>query len=533
MCTSIVVEDALLQDYYDYVEDAQLQEQTLYEYVKPEQLEKLPPLVYVPGLASTTLQVHEDAANGPLPPQCSFLKNKGWDPLYMNVGMLLTAPSCLTHAMKLVYGNGAGEGPPITCGQNSQGVEVKHETAKSAGYGVNRVGGKVVAETMLQYLGDLGYVMNDTLAIAGYDWRKAGLPCFEEEYAKLLTDKVEALFAASKAQRVSIASHSMGCPVIHRFLASKAQAWKDKYINTFFSIAGPHAGSPLIMQFYLVGPRELLGNIKFPGGYDKELRAMLTSWSGFMSLVPNGLADVWENRTFIQVGEKKYGIAEIVDGSYFKDRQAYDANETHKKGKDAENPPPTKTAALEQNLTEKGCKCRTDCKWDGGFSPTCYTVTEEKCGRTSLIHGLWDYCFLPGTRHNPSGDPALTEFITEFVKKYPSIGPPNVNTVGFTVDNKQTRVSWKFDSYQDSLQSNGVDGKTMVGSIGGDGTVPASSSHGPCLSWKKAAEGSKIKVDCQKVSMGKDEGIKSTYHSSMLSDPDLQKWFREELVKIA
>lgn len=69
-------------------------------------------------------------------------------------------------------------------------------------------------------------------------------PCTDEnaEYFTKLQDLVEEMYEQYQ-QPVYLLGHSMGCHYVLYFLNHLPQAWKDKYIKGFISLAAPWGGA--------------------------------------------------------------------------------------------------------------------------------------------------------------------------------------------------------------------------------------------------------------------------------------------------
>lgn len=58
-----------------------------------------------------------------------------------------------------------------------------------------------------------------------------------------LTTLIESTFARNNNTPVVIVGHSMGNPVMLYYFNQKPQVWKDKYIQSFVSLAGVWGGA--------------------------------------------------------------------------------------------------------------------------------------------------------------------------------------------------------------------------------------------------------------------------------------------------
>ena len=116
---------------------------------------------------------------------------------------------------------------------------------------------------------ELGYIRNETLFAAPYDFRKAPSRnyffqyfwlkvhaeisslnyyklIFLDEHDKFFADLkvlVEKAYEINGGAQVTIVGHSMGGRMSLIFLQMQTQEWKDKYIKSFISLATPWGGS--------------------------------------------------------------------------------------------------------------------------------------------------------------------------------------------------------------------------------------------------------------------------------------------------
>jgi lysophospholipase-3 len=64
---------------------------------------------------------------------------------------------------------------------------------------------------------------------------------------------VEDTFVKTNGQKVMFLTHSMGSPVTLYFLNQQTQAWKDKYVKSWISLAGCWAGTIKALKVYAQG----------------------------------------------------------------------------------------------------------------------------------------------------------------------------------------------------------------------------------------------------------------------------------------
>ncbi|MFT7813915.1 phosphatidylcholine-sterol acyltransferase isoform X2 [Arapaima gigas] len=167
---------------------------------------------------------------------------------------------------------------------NAPGVEVRvpgfGHTYPVEFLDVNKLSGYF--HTMVQHLVNMGYIRNETVRAAPYDWRIT--PNEQEEYFSQLKDLVEEMYEEYK-HPVHLLGHSMGSNYILYFLNQQPQSWKDRYIKSFISLGAPWGGAVKSLRVLASGENDgitLMSNIKI-----REVQRMTTTnlW-----LIPSELA---------------------------------------------------------------------------------------------------------------------------------------------------------------------------------------------------------------------------------------------------
>ncbi|XP_043213399.1 phospholipase A2 group XV-like [Amphibalanus amphitrite] len=97
----------------------------------------------------------------------------------------------------------------------------------------------------------LNYTRNVDVVGAPYDFRKA--PNELGVFLANLTRLTEQVYYRNANRRVVLVTHSYGCPLTLHWLHSRPQAWKDKFIEQWVSLAGPFAGTALSYEVYAAG----------------------------------------------------------------------------------------------------------------------------------------------------------------------------------------------------------------------------------------------------------------------------------------
>jgi hypothetical protein len=99
-------------------------------------------------------------------------------------------------------------------------------------------------------------------------------------------------------KKIALMGHGFGCLLTHAFLIKQSQAWKDKYIIKYISVAGPYGGIPKALRTVIGG--------SVPDG-SKQVPT-LTGVGGSMAamywLLPK--EDLFGNMEILKVGNKVY-----------------------------------------------------------------------------------------------------------------------------------------------------------------------------------------------------------------------------------
>ncbi|KAF7660133.1 hypothetical protein LDENG_00287380 [Lucifuga dentata] len=216
-----------------------------------------PPVIIVPGNLGNRLEAKIDKPT--LVHWMCYKKTEHWFPLWIDLNMFMPIGiDCWIDNIRIVYNRTTRR---IS---NSAGVEVRvpgfGQTYPIEFLDNNRLAGYF--HTMVQHLVNLGYSRNNTVRGAPYDWRVA--PNENAEYFSRLQDLVEEMYDQHQ-QPVYLLGHSMGCHYVLYFLNHQPQAWKDKYIRGFISLAAPWGGAVKPFRVLASGNNDgipMLSNIK-------------------------------------------------------------------------------------------------------------------------------------------------------------------------------------------------------------------------------------------------------------------------------
>lgn len=216
-----------------------------------------PPVIIVPGNLGNRLEAKIDKPS--LVHWMCYKKTDDFFTLWIDLNMFMPIGiDCWIDNIRIVYNRTTRKT------SNAPGVEVRvpgfGQTYPVEFLDTNRLAGYF--HTMVQHLVNMGYVRNETVRAAPYDWRIA--PNEQEEYFAQLQGLVEEMHDLYQ-QPVHLLGHSMGSNYILYFLNQQSQEWKDKYIKSFISLGAPWGGAVKPLRVLASGENDgipLVSNIK-------------------------------------------------------------------------------------------------------------------------------------------------------------------------------------------------------------------------------------------------------------------------------
>ncbi|KAG7473204.1 hypothetical protein MATL_G00093100 [Megalops atlanticus] len=216
-----------------------------------------PPLIIVPGNLGNQLEAKIDKPS--LVHWLCYRKTDDFFTLWIDLNMFMPIGlDCWIDNIRIVYNRTTRRT------SNAPGVEVRvpgfGQTYPIEFLDTNRLTGYF--HTMVQHLVNIGYVRNETVRAAPYDWRIA--PNEHDEYFARLKGLVEEMYETYD-HPVYLLGHSMGCNYILYFLNRQSQAWKDRYIRGFISLGAPWGGAVKPLRVLASGENDgipLVSNIK-------------------------------------------------------------------------------------------------------------------------------------------------------------------------------------------------------------------------------------------------------------------------------
>ena len=153
-----------------------------------------------------------------------------------------------------------------------------------------------------------GYTRGLNIHGAPYDFRRS--PTELATYFVQLKDLIE--YTSRKNEgKVVLICHSMGCQMLLYFLNRQTQEWKDKYINSFITLAAPWGGAVKAIKAFVSGDN--LGMFVAP---NLAVRKAERTFPSLAFLLPSD--KFWpQNESFISINGKNY-----TTGSYYELFQA-------------------------------------------------------------------------------------------------------------------------------------------------------------------------------------------------------------------
>ncbi|NP_001087677.1 lecithin-cholesterol acyltransferase L homeolog [Xenopus laevis] len=256
------------------------------------QTNSTPPVVLVPGCFGNQLEAKvdkEDVVNW-----VCYKKTDDYFTIWLNLNMFLPLGiDCWIDNIRVVYNK------TTRMASNAPGVDVQvpgfgktHsveylDKSKLAGY----------FHTLVQNLVNNGYVRDQTVRAAPYDWRIA--PNGQKEYFEKLKNLIEEM-SVEYNEPVFIIGHSLGNLYLLYFLNHQPQEWKDKYVKGFISLGAPWGGAVKPLLVLMSGDNHgipMVSNIKI-----REEQRMTTTnpW-----MLPTNLG--WpESHVFISTPSDNY-----------------------------------------------------------------------------------------------------------------------------------------------------------------------------------------------------------------------------------
>ncbi|XP_072492191.1 phosphatidylcholine-sterol acyltransferase isoform X3 [Notamacropus eugenii] len=228
------------------------------------------PVVLVPGCLGNQLEAKLDKPN--VVNWLCYRKTDDFFTIWFDLNMFLPlGVDCWIDNTRVVYNRTTGQM------SNAPGVQIRvpgfGKTFSVEYLDPNKLAGYM--HTLVQNLVNNGYVRDETVRAAPYDWRLD--PTQQEEYFKKLAGLVEEMHA-TYGKPVFLIGHSLGNLHLLYFLLNQPQAWKDRFIDGFIALGAPWAGSIKPMKVLASGDNQgipVMSNIKLR---EEQRRATTSPW---------------------------------------------------------------------------------------------------------------------------------------------------------------------------------------------------------------------------------------------------------------
>lgn len=215
------------------------------------------PVILVPGCMGNRLEAKLDKPN--VVNWLCYRKTEDFFTIWLDFNMFLPlGVDCWIDNTRVVYNRSSGHM------SNAPGVQIRvpgfGKTYSVEYLDDNKLAGYL--HTLVQNLVNNGYVRDETVRAAPYDWRLA--PRQQDEYYQKLAGLVEEMYAAY-GKPVFLIGHSLGCLHVLHFLLRQPQSWKDHFIDGFISLGAPWGGSIKPMRILASGDNQgipIMSNIK-------------------------------------------------------------------------------------------------------------------------------------------------------------------------------------------------------------------------------------------------------------------------------
>lgn len=264
------------------------------------------PVILVPGDGGSQLEANLTGKPSTVHYVCAKQTADYFD-LWLNLQLFSPLViDCWTDNMQLVFNTTTG------LSENMPGVDIR-----VAGFGASESVEWLDKSKASQgrYFFDIvdsmvswGYRRGKDVVGAPFDWRRS--PNELNEYLIQLKTLIETTYRWNENQKIVLVGHSMGNPLSLYFLNNYVdQAWKDKYINSFVSLAAPWAGSMQIVRLFASGYNMNYYRVILPPSH---LRAMQRSFTSSAFLFPSPVA--WKPHEILATtATKNYTVSNIKE----------------------------------------------------------------------------------------------------------------------------------------------------------------------------------------------------------------------------
>jgi len=207
----------------------------------------LHPVILMPGIMGTSLH-----ANADIPPTVDLpvhCPRQLTDQLVWIDLKELFHYSCLKDYFQETFNPKTGEWDP------TPGIEFIIPKWPSV-YAVDKLAPGSIVSFFVDYYHKLiekfksyGYVDEETIFGAGFDWKKAP----SDKWVNDVKNLVEHAYEINNGTKVVLITHSMGGPVSYYFLMQQTPEWIQKYLHMYIPIAPAWMGASKAFDYMLMG----------------------------------------------------------------------------------------------------------------------------------------------------------------------------------------------------------------------------------------------------------------------------------------
>jgi len=220
-------------------------------------------------------------------------KSSDWYDLWLNpLSLVPPAVNCWVDNVRLVYN------PDSKNYSNNVGVTTRITDFGSTSGFVGGTGPTSSFHDLEKALEGAGLIHDSTIRGAPYDFRFAPDTTVNGYWPDMMVRLVEETYGYAGNKKVTIVSHSYGCPMTLYFLRTRTQAWKDRYIRQWLPTSGVFGGTGEGMMQLLSG---------YSAGTPAPatiVRVEQRSWESSMVLAPTPLA--YGDRVLVTTPSRNY-----------------------------------------------------------------------------------------------------------------------------------------------------------------------------------------------------------------------------------
>lgn len=261
------------------------------------------PIVMVPGLVSSVLNAEIKDREPFQSRLCAFCKRNSKRYTLWVSSVQFVRPCCLIENLGFKIEEGGRTVPPrglnVTPAPGLDGLRFinPHDPVPIDVY-----------DQLFNVLTDAGWKADDTLRAFTYDWRRYGDPVFTKTMFGDLRAEIEDVTA--KYGKAKLMCHSMGCPLLHMFLASfVSPQWKKTHVEGLLALGPAWAGSAQLAKNVIDGPTYP----QLPTSLTRLFRKASATWPSLLTLLPTNLdgMKIWDdNDGFISTPTQNYTVAD-------------------------------------------------------------------------------------------------------------------------------------------------------------------------------------------------------------------------------